>query len=143
MTRAISRTSRISTAGIEKTGLIYEFDRKNQLFLNFSGSWQPPSFDNMVEFKEGENSSVVYTPLHPQRAQTLEVGTRGEHGRFEWELSLYHTWLRNELLELNDENGNEIGAVNVERSYHQGIEAGLEIELLDLDHQAKKRKRPP
>ena len=52
-------------------------------------------------------------------------------GRFEWELSLYRTWLRNELLELNDAKGNEIGAVNVERSYHQGIEAGLEIELLD------------
>ena len=60
-----------------KAGLIYEFDKENQVFLNFSGSWQPPSFDNMVEFEEGENSSVVYTPLHPQRAKTLELGTRG------------------------------------------------------------------
>jgi iron complex outermembrane receptor protein len=114
-----------------KAGLIYEFDKKNQLFVNFAGSWQPPSFDNMVEFEEGENSSVVYTPLHPQRGKTVEVGTRGENGRFEWELSLYRTWLRNELLELNDANGNDIGAVNVERSYHQGIEAGLDIEILD------------
>ena len=62
-------------------------DKENQLFVNYSGSWQPPSFNNMVEFEEGENSSVVYTPLHPQRAWTLELGTRGEHGRFEWELS--------------------------------------------------------
>ncbi len=114
-----------------KVGLIYEFDKENQLFMNYSGSWQPPSFDNMVEFEEGENSSVVYTPLHPQRARTLELGTRGEHGRFEWELSVYHTWLQDELLELNDARGNEIGAVNVDRSYHQGIEAGLDIELLD------------
>ena len=114
-----------------KTGLIYEFDKTIQVFANFSGSWQPPSFDNMVEFAEGKDSSVVYTPLHPQRAYTAELGTRGERGRFEWELSLYHTWLRNELLELNDAEGNEIGAVNVERSYHQGIELGLEIELLN------------
>lgn len=113
-----------------KAGLIYEFDKENQIFMNFSGSWQPPSFDNMVEFEDGPNSSVVYTPLHPQRARTLEIGTRGEHGRFEWELSLYHSWLRNELLELNDAQGNDIGAVNVERSYHQGIEASLDIELL-------------
>jgi iron complex outermembrane receptor protein len=113
-----------------KVGLIYEFDKENQIFMNFSGSWQPPSFDNMVEFEDGPNSSVVYTPLHPQRARTLEIGTRGEHGRFEWELSLYHSWLRNELLELNDAQGNDIGAVNVERSYHQGIEASLDIELL-------------
>jgi iron complex outermembrane receptor protein len=46
-------------------------------------------------------------------------------------LSFYRTWLRNELLELNDANGNDIGAVNVERSYHQGVEANLDIEILD------------
>lgn len=114
-----------------KLGMIYEVDKTTQVFANFSGSWQPPSFDNMVEFEDGPNSSVVYTPLHPQRAWTLELGTRGEHGPFEWELSLYHSWLRNELLELNDAQGNDIGAVNVPRSYHQGIEAGLDVQLLD------------
>jgi iron complex outermembrane receptor protein len=114
-----------------KAGMIYEIDKRNQVFANFSGSWQPPSFDNMVEFADGPNSSVVYTPLEPQRARTLELGTRGEHGRFEWELSLYRSWLRNELLELNDAQGNDIGAVNLDRSAHQGIEARLEIELLD------------
>jgi iron complex outermembrane receptor protein len=85
----------------------------------------------MVEFEEGENSSVVYTPLRPQRAWTVELGTRGEHGRFEWEVSLYHSWLRHELLELNDAQGNDIGAVNVPRSYHQGIEAGVDVDLLE------------
>ena len=122
-----------------KIGMIYEIDKGNQVFMNFSGSWQPPSFDNMVEFADGPNSSVVYTPLEPQRARTLELGTRGEHGRFEWELSLYHSWLRNELLELNDAQGNDIGAVNVDRSYHQGIEASLDIELLDSVFLEKKK----
>ncbi|MEY2528266.1 MAG: iron complex outerrane recepter protein [Verrucomicrobiota bacterium] len=123
-----------------KAGLIYELDKQNQVFLNFAGSWQPPSFNNMVEFEEGDNSSVIYRPLHPQRGQTLEVGTRGEQGRFEWQLSFYRTWLRNELLELNDANGNEIGAVNVERSFHQGIEAGLDIELLDSVFPGRKKE---
>ena len=109
--------------------------------MNFSGSWQPPSFDNMVEFEEGENSSVVYTPLHPQRGRTLELGTRGQHGRFDWELSVYRTWLRNELLQLNDAQGNDIGAVNVDRSYHQGIEASLDIELLGSVFLEKKDDR--
>jgi iron complex outermembrane receptor protein len=124
-----------------KTGLIYEFDKENQLFLNYAWSWQPPSFDNMVEFEEGENSSVVYTPLHPQRGKTLELGVRGERGRFEWELSLYRTWLRNEILELNNSEGVEIGAVNLERSYHQGIEVGLDIELLDSVFLEKKKDK--
>ena len=38
---------------------------------------------------------------------------------------------KDELLELNDAQGNDIGAVNVHRSYHQGIEAGLDVQLLN------------
>ena len=123
-----------------KTGVIYDVDHETQLFMNFSGSWQPPSFDNMVHFTEGPHSSEVYTPLQPQQALTLELGTRGEHGRFQWELSLYHSWLRNELLELNDAQGNDLGDVNVNRSYHQGIEASLDIELLNSVSSRRKMK---
>lgn len=122
-----------------KIGVIYEIDEGSQVFLNFNGSWQPPSFDNIVEFADGPNSSVVYTPLEPQRARTLELGTRGEHGRLGWELSIYHSWLRNELLELNDAQGNDIGAVNVDRSFHRGIEASLDVELLDSVFFKKKK----
>src|SRR5882672_7195677 len=113
-----------------KLGAIYEINRQIQAFMNFSRSWQPPSLDNLVEFTEGTDSSVVYTPLQPQRAWTIEIGTRGEYSRIQWELSFYRSWLRNELLELNDRFGNDIGTTNVPRSIHQGIEAGLEIELL-------------
>lgn len=112
-----------------KLGAIYEINRETQAFVNFSRSWQPPSLDNLVEFTEGPNSSVVYTPLQPQHAWTIEIGTRGEFSRIQWELSLYHSWLRNELLELNDRFGNDIGTTNVPRSIHQGIEASVEIEL--------------
>ncbi len=118
-----------------KAGIIYELDDKSQIYANVSRSWQPPSFDNMLDFDDNNgpppfgNGSLVFTPLEPQRAWTAEVGTRGEEGRFSWELSLYHSWVRNELLEVNNASGVDIGAVNVNRSYHQGIEAGLEIEL--------------
>jgi iron complex outermembrane recepter protein len=113
-----------------KLGAMYEINRKAQAFMNFSRSWQPPSLDNLVAFTEGPNSSVVYTPLQPQHAWTIEVGTRGEHSRFQWELSLYRSWVRNELLEINDAFGNDIGTRNIPRSNHQGIEASLEVELL-------------
>ncbi len=113
-----------------KLGAMYEINDKTQAFANFSRSWQPPSIDNLVDFDEGPNSSVVYTPLSPQHAWTIEVGTRGEYSRFEWELALYRSWFRDELLELNDAFGNDIGTRNVPRTIHQGIEANLEIELL-------------
>ena len=114
-----------------KFGAIYEFDPGWQIFGNVSRSWQPPSLDNLVEFAEGPNSSVVYTPLDPQHAWTVELGTRGERAHIDWELSIYRSWLRNELLELNDQFGNDIGAVNLRRSIHQGVEAGLDFQLLD------------
>ncbi len=120
-----------------KFGSIYELDDKSQLYANVSRSWQPPSFDNMLDFDDDNppppfgDGSLVFTPLQPQHAWTVECGTRGERGRFAWDLSLYHSWVRNELLEINNASGVDVGAVNINRSMHQGIEAGLQIELLD------------
>ncbi len=113
-----------------KVGALYEINRQTQAFINFSRSWQPPSLDNLVGFTEGPDSSVVYTALQPQHAWTIEIGARGGISRIQWELAFYRSWLRNELLELNDAFGNDIGTRNVPRTNHQGIEASLEVELL-------------
>jgi iron complex outermembrane receptor protein len=112
-----------------KVGMLYEINNDNQIFANFSRSWQPPSFDNMVDFDDGPGVSLVYSPLSPQHAWTAEVGTRGKYGRFNWDLALYHSWVRNELQDLFDAEGVDRGDVNVARSYHQGIEAGFNAEL--------------
>jgi iron complex outermembrane receptor protein len=113
-----------------KVGLLYEINKDSQAFINFSRTFQPPSFDNMVTFDDQPGLvSLTYTPLEPQRAWTLEAGIRGKHGRFDWDLALYHSWVRDELQDLYDALGNDRGDVNVARSYHQGIEAGLGVEL--------------
>ncbi|HEY4414536.1 MAG TPA: TonB-dependent receptor [Verrucomicrobiae bacterium] len=113
-----------------KIGLLYAMDDNNQVFANFSRSWQPPSFDNMVDFGDDPGDSLAYTPLQPQRAWTAEIGTRGKWNRFDWDLALYHSWVHNELQDLFDPvNDVDRGDVNVAKSYHQGIETGLNIEL--------------
>jgi iron complex outermembrane recepter protein len=117
-----------------KIGLLYELSEDSQAFVNFSRAWQPPSFDNMVNFDDGSDVSLVYTPLEPQSAWTAEIGTRGKCGRFHWDLALYHSWVRNELLDLYDANDVDRGDVNVNRSEHQGIEAGLNVELWNSKH---------
>lgn len=113
-----------------KIGLVYEADRETQFFANYSRSWEPPSFDNMVEFDDQPGGSLVFRPLAAQHAWTAEVGGRGQEGPFRWELALYHSWVHDELLDINNAQGVNLGAVNVDRSSHQGIEAGLETELL-------------
>jgi iron complex outermembrane recepter protein len=117
-----------------KIGLLYEINDDSQGFVNFSRTFQPPSFDNMVGFNSTNGypgGSLTYTPLQPQHAWTIELGTRGKHGRFDWDLALYHSWVKNELQDLFDDLGQDRGDVNVAKSYHQGIEAGLGVELLN------------
>jgi iron complex outermembrane receptor protein len=115
-----------------KVGLLYELTDKDQIYANFSRSWQPPSFDDMVDFDTGPNTSQTFTPLESQKAWTAEVGARGQDGRFEWELSLYRSWVRDELLdEYNPETDVEIGGANIPKTINQGIEAGLDVRLLD------------
>ena len=112
-----------------KLGMLYEINDDSQVFANFSRSWQPPSFDNMVSFDDGSDVSLEYSPLSPQHAWTVEIGTRGKCGRFNWDLALYHSWVENELQDLYDAQGVDRGDVNVAHSYHQGIEAGVGVEL--------------
>ncbi len=120
-----------------KIGAIFEIDSNSQVYANFSRSWQPPSFDNMLDFDDDnppppfDTGSLVLTPLAPQHAWTVEAGTRGQEGRVGWELSLYHSWVHDELLEINNASGVDIGAVNILHTTHQGIEAGLDVKLLD------------
>jgi iron complex outermembrane receptor protein len=81
----------------------------------------------------GEATGSLTSPSPEESTKqtwTIEVGTRGEYSRFQWELSLYRSWVRNELLEINDAFGNDIGTRKIPRTNHQGIEASLEVELL-------------
>jgi iron complex outermembrane recepter protein len=115
-----------------KFGMMYDLTDKDQIFANYSKSWQPPSFDDMVTFDTGPDTSQVLTPLVPQSAWTAEVGARGENGRFNWELALYHSWVRNELMDVyNPVTDIDLGGLNIAHSTHQGIEAGLETRLFD------------
>lgn len=112
-----------------KVGLVYVPRDGVTWFGNVSRSFQPPSFDDLNLFEEGENGSVVYRALNAQRARTWELGGRGERGPWQWEVAAYRSDLRNELLELADEQGRELGTVNAARTRHQGVEVGVELTL--------------
>ncbi len=129
-----NQSGNVTLRGVNpKFGVIYEPTEHDQIYANFSRSWQPPSFDDMVNFDTGPNTSQTFTPLNAQSAWTVEVGTRGQSqdDRFDWELSLYRSWVRDELLDLFIPPDTEVGGVNIPHTINQGIEAGLTIRLLD------------
>jgi len=113
-----------------RLGLVGRITRESEWFATISRSFQPPSFDDLTPFEDGDDGGLAYIPLASQRAGTVEVGVRGRRGAIACDIALYHSRIRNELLELNDAAGRELGTVNAPRTTHQGLEAGFEINLL-------------
>ncbi len=109
-----------------KAGIRYEWTERSQVFANVSRSFEPPSFGELTNFSRGGLQD-----LKKQMGTTLEIGTRGEEGRVSWDLAYYYSWVENELLSLNDGNGNPLGTVNAYGTRHQGIELGAGIALLE------------
>jgi iron complex outermembrane receptor protein len=110
-------------------GIVYEWRKSSLVYLNASRSFQPPSFDESLGIQEGENGGRTFHELHSQKAITLELGTRGEAGQFQWDATLYRSWVRDELLDQNNNQGEPLGTINASRTIHQGLELGLETEL--------------
>jgi iron complex outermembrane recepter protein len=107
-----------------KIGLLHELTSQVQAYGNISGSFEPPTFG---ELSGGAN----VTPVEAQRGRTIEVGSRGSQkrqwGDVRWDLSVYHARVKNELLSLNDSSGNPLGTRNADKTIHQGVEAGVEV----------------
>lgn len=112
-----------------KGGVAYQWNDKSLVYLNVSRSFQPMSFDESIGVQEGLDGGEVFHRLEPQNAITFELGTRGEAGPLTWDLVLYRSWVHHELLALNNAQGVSLGTVNADDTIHQGIEAGLEVEL--------------
>ncbi len=115
-----------------RVGVVYQADRQNrhQLFANVSTSYEPPTFDELTGTQVTENintspKKLFTVRLQQQQALTLEAGTRATHERYSWNISVYHSWLRNELLEVKD----FVLGVKTTRNYpntmHSGIEAAV------------------
>ncbi len=107
-----------------KIGLLWDVDPTSQVFANISRSAEVPTFD-VNTFAAPASSNV-----NAQTATTYEIGTRGRRPDFTWDLSLYHTNLRNEFQCLTTAPWAPCTVVNADRTVHQGVEAGLGIAFL-------------
>jgi outer membrane receptor protein involved in Fe transport len=110
-------------------GIAYEWNKVCLAYANVSRSFPPPSFDESLRVQEGMSGGEVFNPLQAQSAITLELGTRREVGPVSWDVAVYRSWVRNELLDLNNNLGQPLGTVDAPRTVHQGIELQLDVEL--------------
>jgi outer membrane receptor protein involved in Fe transport len=80
-----------------KLGFLYQWNNQCKAYLNVSGSFQPPSFDQSLETAPDGNQ--LFNRLDAQTALTVELGTAGKAGPFSWDLAVYRSWVRNERLD--------------------------------------------
>lgn len=114
-TRSGSRTYQFLNP---KLGLLWQLDARVQVYANVSRSAEPPTFGDM-NFSTADDLAR----LRPQRATTVEIGTRGRHGTVQWDVSAYQARVRHEFqcaagFTLCD------STINLDRTVHRGIEAG-------------------
>jgi iron complex outermembrane receptor protein len=107
-----------------KVGALWEPTEQLQVYANYSRSHELPGFIELAQV-------ASFVPLQAQRAWTAEVGARGTFGPVRFDVSFYRATVRGELLQFNVDVAGGIPAAtfNAGRTLHQGIEAGLDLDL--------------
>ena len=110
-----------------KLGLLFAPVAAVQLYANYSRSVEFPGFSELSQTPASGLPGFV--ALAPQKAWTIEIGTRGRLGIASWDISLYRADLRGEMLQFSVGPAVPASTVNAGRTRHQGIEAGLDLAL--------------
>lgn len=110
-----------------KIGLLFEPQRDLQFFANLTRSRDVPDFSDLTQTTA---ATTRFTPLQAQRAWTAEAGTRGREDRLAWDVTVYRSSVRDELLQFTVDPTIPASTFNAPRTLHQGIEAGATFELV-------------
>lgn len=107
-----------------KIGAIYNLEKNTEIFGNLSGAYEPPTFS---EVRQTTFSGLAN--ISAQKSYTLEIGTRRTNTDLNWDMALYRSHLRDELI-LYNVAPNATQAVNANKTLHQGVEIGIDTKIL-------------
>lgn len=112
-----------------KFGLLFELAADMQVYANVSRSVELPGYSELQQTPLG--GAAGFVDVGAQKAWTVELGTRGRAGLARWDVSLYRSSLRGEMLQYTPNLALDIPAstFNADRTLHQGVEAGLDLAL--------------
>ena len=111
-----------------KIGLLWQPLPEIQVFGDITRSRDVPDFSGLVQTN---TLNTTFVPLRAQRAVTYEAGTRGRIDRLSWDVTLYRSEVRDELINFSIDPGLNIPAAtfNAPRTRHQGVEAAISLDL--------------
>jgi iron complex outermembrane receptor protein len=104
-------------------GLMYRFEKNASAYANVSRMYEPPTNYNLGD---NVNAGAGDKTLKAMEGTSIEVGTRGTHdfnalNTMNWDLSLYYSWLNNEILSISPQPGLSL-STNVDNTIHAGVE---------------------
>ncbi|MBO9558166.1 MAG: TonB-dependent receptor [Caulobacter sp.] len=103
-----------------RIGLLWQDEAGNQVFANITRSVEPPNLSSMSPANTG------FAPVEAQDAWTGEIGARGHHGPFTYDLTAYRANLKKEMLQYTVSPSIPATIFNADKTVHQGIEAALD-----------------
>ncbi|KQT14914.1 TonB-dependent receptor [Methylobacterium sp. Leaf399] len=111
-----------------KIGLLWQPLPDIQVFGDITRSRDVPDFSDLAQTN---TLRTTFVPLEAQRAWTVEAGTRGRIDRLAWDVTLYRSEIRDELINFSINPGLNIPAAtfNAPRTLHQGVEAAVSLDL--------------
>jgi len=111
-----------------KAGFMWEPRKDVQAFINVSRSADLPDFLDLTQFKPLGGSGFV--PLQAQTAWTVELGTRGKHDRFAWDITLYRSSVHDQLLQFTVNPNVPANTFNAGHTVLQGVELGASVDFI-------------
>lgn len=109
-----------------RVGLLWEEADGSQIYANLTKSVEPPSFLELVQTPVPQ-----FVDLDAQEAWTFEIGARGQRGPFRYDVAAYRAQIEGELLNYVIIPNNPGLSFNAGDTVHQGIEAGLDWQLIE------------
>ncbi len=106
-------------------GVTYQLVKAVQVFANAARSYEPPSFGEIVS---GDPEDII--GLEEQDSFSYEAGLRGRVNDWVgWDIAYFRTSIEGEIINVEEPETNGFGdaLVNIDKTSHKGIEAGLDI----------------
>jgi len=111
-----------------RIGVLYQPRATIQVYGNITRSQDVPDFSDLTQTQA--NGATGFVPLQAQRAWTGEIGTRGRLDRIGWDLTLFRSNLRGQLLQFTTSpNLIPASTFNAGQTVNQGVELALRGDL--------------
>lgn len=110
-----------------RMGVQFEPMATVQLFASVNRSIELPGY---VDLNQVSNTGMSgFVPLSPQRAWTLEFGTRGTIAAASWNVTFYRSVIEGELVQYSTDPSTPAITFNADETSRRGVEASLDLRL--------------